>query len=146
MPSSEIEIVAPADGRGETRYFLLVCASVLALAVLLLSLINKTQTQALPELPHALSNLATQTSNAVEEISMLEDAGMIKAPYSVDTLPLPTFQGHSFKQRDEHCYTLFQGDHVFALAHHDGGWHARWTQSQQAVDCHASVTWHTLNQ
>lgn len=146
MPNSEIEVIPPADGRGETRNFLLVCASVVTLALLLLSLINKTDPRAMPELPRSLSNTATQVSNAVEEIAMLEEAGLISAPYQLDALPLPTINGQAFIQQNATCFSLFQGGYSFIVERHEQMWDAHWAATEQAVDCHAAITWHTLNQ
>ncbi|MBM6550963.1 hypothetical protein [Marinomonas ostreistagni] len=146
MPNSEIEIVPPADGRGETRNFLLVCAGVIATALILLSLIHKTSANALPELPASLINAATQISNAVEEIAMLEEAGLITAPYQLDELPLPTIKGQAFTQQEDDCFSLLTGDFQFIVERHEDAWDAHWTQTEQAVDCHAAITWHTLNQ
>ena len=146
MPNSNIEIIAPVDGRGETRNFLLVCVVVLACAIGLLSLIHSSPQNALSELPNQFSNLATQVSNAVEEIQLLEEAELINAPYQLADLPFPTYQNQSFIQLDEHCFSLFQGQYVFVVERHEDGWDAHWAQSEQAVDCHASLDWHSLNQ
>ena len=146
MPNSNIEIITPADGRGETRNFLLVCAAVLICAISLLSLLHSASPKALPELPNHLSNLATQVSNAVEEIELLEQAELINAPYQLADLPFPTYQNQSFTQQDEHCFSLFQGQYVFVIERHEEGWDAHWAPSEQAVDCHASLDWHSLNQ
>lgn len=146
MPNSEIEIIPPADGRGETRNFLLVCAAVVTLALILLSLINKAEAPAMPELPTSLSNAATQISNAVEEITMLEEAGLIAAPYQLEELPLPTIKGQAFVQQEGNCFSLLTDDHQFIVERHEETWDAHWTQTEQTVDCHAAITWHTLNQ
>lgn len=146
MQSSDIEIVAPMDGRGETRNFLLICAVVIALAGGLLSLIHSPSVRVVPELPAELSNFATQISNAVEEIQMLEEAELITPPYQLAELPLPVLQGQSFTQQDEHCFTWFNGQHTFVVERHPEAWDAHWAVAEQAVDCHAAITWHTLNQ
>ncbi|SBS29774.1 hypothetical protein MAQ5080_01498 [Marinomonas aquimarina] len=146
MPSSKVEIISPLDGRGETRNFLLICAGVLALAVLLLSMIDRQSGQAMPELPHELSNMATQISNAVEEVALLEEAGLISQPYQLIDLPLPSFKNAVFEQLDETCFSLFQGEHVFVVERQKAAWTAHWATSTQPLDCHAAVTWHSLNQ
>lgn len=146
MPSSEVEIISPADGRGETRNFLLICVGVLALAAFLLSMINRESSQALPELPPSLSNIATQISNAVEEVALLEEAGLIAPPYQLADLSLPSFKNATFEQVDDTCFRLMQGEYVFVIERHEEAWDAHWAASEQPLDCHDAVTWHTLNQ
>ncbi|WP_067215378.1 hypothetical protein [Marinomonas gallaica] len=146
MPSSEIEVILPANGRGETRNFLLICAAIIATAMTLLSLIQKADGQTVPELPTSLSNMATQISNAIEEITLLEEAGMLSEPYQLGDLPLPALNGQRFQQQEERCFTLLQGQYLFIIERHDDTWDAHWAVTDQPADCHAPLTWHSLNQ
>lgn len=146
MPSSDIEIIEPANGRGETRNFLITCLVVLITASSLLALSYHTTATTLSALPTSLSNLATQISNAVEEIQLLEEAGLIEPPYQLETLPLPSHQNTSFVQKDDHCFILHQDHIIFAIERHPEHWDAHWAQSTEETDCHAAIDWHDLNQ
>ncbi|MBR7889765.1 hypothetical protein J9B83_12555 [Marinomonas sp. A79] len=141
----EIEIIQPADGRGETRYFLSICVGTLLLAGVLLSLLHSPSQQTLPELPVSHSNMATQISNALEEIALLEEADMISPPYQLQQLPLPTIGQTAFAQQDKHCFTLHQAGILFAVEREAQHWAAHWAQSDKELDCHASLVWHPLN-
>jgi len=144
-PLFEIEIVPPADGRGETGYFLAICAAIIVFSTGLLWALHTPTKSTLPELPSSLSNLATQISNAMEEIRLLEDAGLISAPYELQDLPLPQSASSQFQQQDEHCFVLHKNNTLFAVEYEQSKWHANWANSEQLLDCHAALQWHPLN-
>ncbi|MFT2099001.1 hypothetical protein ACMUMQ_11640 [Marinomonas sp. 2405UD66-6] len=150
MPSSnpsgamDIEIVSPVDGRGETYSFLGICIGTLVLAGGLLSMLYDPTHMELSELPNSHSNLATQVSNALEEITLLVEVGAIEAPYDLHKLPLPTLGNTSFVQHDEHCFTLLHEGVLFSVEHEQADWHAQWAKSDKISDCHATLEWHEL--
>ncbi|MCB5161079.1 hypothetical protein [Marinomonas algarum] len=141
-----IEQVQPADGRGETRYFLMVCFGVLLLAGGLLSLLHGPSKPTLSSLPESHSNLATQISNALEEITLLEEAGMLLAPYQLKDLPLPQLATVTFIQQNSHCFTLLHQGVLFAVQKEESTWQAQWVNSTRQRDCHAPLDWNALNQ
>lgn len=145
VTSMAVEIIAPADGRGETGYFLAICAAIILLAAGLLWALHKPTYNTLSELPKSLSNLATQISNALEEITLLEETGIISAPYDLQDLPLPQSGQNTFLQQNDHCFILKTHNILFAVEQEQHQWSAQWVQSSHLLDCHANLIWHPLN-
>ncbi|MEO9274475.1 hypothetical protein ABFY09_06415 [Marinomonas sp. 5E14-1] len=141
----EIEVVSPSDGRGETYCFLSVCIGTICIAFGLLSILHEPSQVTLSELPNTHSNLATQISNALEEITLLDEMGMISTPYDLQQLPLPQSGTASFTQQNEYCFTLLHKGILFSVEHEQESWQAHWAPSDTINDCHATLKWHELN-
>lgn len=144
MPSSNIEVVIPDDGRQETRYFAFISIAVVVVAGMLLWLNHSGAQTKLSELPNQLSNSATQISNAIAELNMLDEAGLLTYPLTAELLPLPVIPGASLHEFSQTCYVIEQAGYLFAIEK-ETAWQAHWAKSDLIADCHANLNWHELN-
>ena len=156
MPSfdTHIEVITPDDGRGETRYFLMICVGVLVLACTLLFFGYYHHDEHKAVLPNRLNNFAIQMSNFTEEMQMMQEAHMLAEPADLNRLDFPvyhpitsTHNAHRsvFTQVADNCFVLHEGEYLFAIEKHENTWISSWAKSDFALDCHALLPWQSLN-
>lgn len=145
MSNYNREIVLPDDGRRETRYFIIMMLSVVAVAGTALQFVRHQEKPPASELPRRLLSYATQLSNYTEELNMLEENQLLRSPYSTGTMSLPALGEDSFTQMENTCFALWHDGVLFSVYKPQSRWQAHWAFTHQLQHCSASIQWHPLN-